>query len=282
MAIVSLRDVSFRYPLQSARCALEHLSLDVEAGSLVGVLGANGSGKSTLCGLLCGLVPGFTGGSLEGEIRLDGIAIADWQPGQLPRRLGYMFQNPLAQLSGIKGTVFDEVGFGLENLGVAPDAITSRVAAVCAEVGISDLLQRDPRRLSGGQTQLVALATVLAMEPALCVIDEPTSQLDPAAARHVFEVLGRTRDRGCSVVLVEHRVDLLAEYADRIVLLRSGRLVASGTVRDVLAAPTVERSGVLLPDVTQAALALRGRGHPLNPVPVAYDEAVRVFAGRLQ
>ena len=230
-----VRDVRYRYA-GASRPALDGLSLELQRGRVVGVVGRNGAGKSTLCLVAAGLAPATIGGRLEGRVQIDGLDSSTAAPHELAQRCGILFQNPAAQMSGTSPTVWEEVAFGPRNLGLGLDDVVERVETALAALRVAALAPRDPERLSGGQAQLVALAGVLALRPSYLLLDEPTSQLDPLGTRLVGEAIGDLVARtGAGVLVVEHRADLLHRIADDVAVLVDGEIVRAGQAGEVLA-----------------------------------------------
>lgn len=279
MALVSLRDVRFTYAYTDSP-ALDGITLELEPGLLHGVVGMNASGKSTLCALIRGIVPHFHEGTLEGEVRVLGRSLLDWDPAELSQTVGCVFDNPFTQISGIKDTVFEEIALGLENLGVPRDEMIERVEEVVERLGLQALIRKNPNELSGGQRQKVAFASIIAMDTDFMVIDEPTSQLDPEASEEVFGIIGELKNLGKSIVLVEHKVDLMAQYADRILVMREGKVVTDGTTKDVLTSTALADAGVPPPEVTELAWRLRDAGRGLPFLPITRAEAYRAVTER--
>ncbi|WP_207226265.1 energy-coupling factor ABC transporter ATP-binding protein [Microterricola gilva] len=278
---MSIKNVGFTYAYADEP-ALSDVSLEIQPGLLYGVVGLNASGKSTLCSLIRGLIPHFHEGALTGTVEILGTNLADWDPAELSRKIGYVFQNPFTQISGVKDTVFEEIALGLENLGVPREEMISRVSQVVAELGLEALIEKNPNGLSGGQRQKVAFASIIAMDADFIVIDEPTSQLDPEASEAVFEIIRDLKRRGKSIILVEHKIDLMAEYADRIIVMKQGRVVMEGDVRDVLTSPVLDEADVPRPEVTELALALENAGRPLSAIPITRAEAHVLVRERLE
>lgn len=267
--IARLRDVGFSYA-HSGSPALTGVDLDLAEGRLIGVVGASGSGKSTLCSVVRGLMPDFHPGELGGDLEVLGRPLADWGIGELSVRIGYAFQNPFTQLTGTCETVFEEIAFGLENLGTPREVMVERVLDVAERLGLDPILERDPRRLSGGQRQKVAFASVIAMDLGAYVFDEPTSQLDPESSAEILDIIAGLRDEGRSVVLVEHDMNLLAEHADEIVVLCEGRVVRHGPAADVLGSDDLASWGVVPPEVTALSVLLDPSGAEIGrPVTLA-------------
>ncbi len=259
---LALTEVGYRYAGATAT-ALEGVSLRVEPGQVIGVVGPNDAGKSTLCLVSAGLAPGSIGGRLEGSVLLDGTETRELKPYEAAQRCGILFQNPATQQSGTASTVFEEIAFGPRNLGLALAEVVERVEEALAVLGISGLIARDPHRLSGGEAQLVALASVIAMRPGALVLDEPTSQLDPAGTRLVGDAIAHLATTlGTAILIVEHKTSLLARLAQEVVVLDAGRIVARGAAATVLDAPDLAAHGVRAPEAVsiRRALELSGLG----------------------
>ncbi|MGZ6255831.1 MAG: energy-coupling factor ABC transporter ATP-binding protein [Candidatus Limnocylindria bacterium] len=257
---LTLRSATYRYA-GAQRPSLTDVSLEIEPGSMLGVVGANEAGKSTLCLLTAGLAPATIGGGLEGEVSIDGLPTVGARPRDLAQRCGILFQNAETQLSGTAATVWEEVAFGPRNLSLPLAEIIERTEGALAALGIEELASREPGRLSGGQAQLVALAAVLAMRPAYLVLDEPTSQLDPRGTQLVGSALRRlAKETGAGLLVVEHKTDLLASIAGSCIVLAEGRVVAHGLTEDVLADPRLDEWGVESPAAVRVRRAAVGAG----------------------
>lgn len=220
---LEVRSVSYRYP-GYRRLALDRVNLRVDDGEVVGLIGPNEAGKSTLCRVAAGLAPASIGGELIGDVLVDGAELRGLRPHELAERVGIVFANPADQLSGIAGTVFEEVALGPVNLGLSVADTVARVRAALAAVGIEDLAERRPGGLSGGQTQLLAIASMLAMRPRHLVLDEPVAELDPEGRRLVGEALRSLARAGTALLVAEHDLDLLAALEARIVTIDGGRI----------------------------------------------------------
>jgi energy-coupling factor transport system ATP-binding protein len=218
VALARVEHLSFAYPGGGA--ALEDVSLAIEPGELVVLLGPSGSGKSTLLRALAGLVPHFHGGRFSGSVEVAGMDTRVRRPAELAGRVATLFQDPEDQV--VMTRVENEVAFGLENLGVRPAMIPARVGEALASVGAAHLAGRAVAELSGGELQRVCLASTLALEPLLLLLDEPTSQLDPEAARALLDLARRS---GIAVVCSEQRPALPLERADRVVFLDGGHVL---------------------------------------------------------
>lgn len=218
-----LEQVSFTYA-EASTPALRNVSLRIQPGELVVVIGASGAGKSTLVKCLNRVIPAFQAGELTGEVWLFGRRLLQERVGELAGTVGVVFQDFEAQL--FSTTVRDEVIFGMEQLGVAPEEMQERLDAVLALVGLSGFESRDPTTLSGGQKQRLAIAAMLALRPQVLVLDEPTTDLDPQGRQEIFSLLSRMRAEGYTLVLVEHELSAAVD-ADWVLLLSEGQIVAA-------------------------------------------------------
>ena len=277
MAAVELRNVSYAYPLAEEK-ALRNISVGFEAGKLYGIIGPNGSGKTTLCNLVRGLAPYFYRGELEGECRINGRLLKDIDFDELSVEVGFIFQNPFTQISGVKETVFEEIAMGLENLGVSREDMIRRTVQIIRDLGIEDIMDKNPNALSGGQKQRVAFASIIVMEPPIIVIDEPTSQLDPHGTDMIFEIIYKMKERGKTILLVEHKVDLLADYADEILVLNKGELVAHGPTREILTDDSLLNQGTAIPEVALLGRDLKLDGLNLPEIPITIQRAAEVLS----
>lgn len=273
--MIEVAGLTYTYPRTEAP-ALCGVDLHVPRGQFCAVVGANGAGKSTLCYALTGFVPHFHGGTLSGSVHVAGRDLARTPLADLAGEVGLVFANPHSQITGMRFTVREEIAFGLENLGVPRDEMVARLEAVLELTGLAGLAGRMPLTLSGGQLQRVALASVLVMRPRVLVLDEPAAQLDPAGTRELFTVLAGLAAAGdTTIVLVEHKLEWIAGFAQRVVVLADGQIVADGPPRDVLAGPDLERHGVMPTHYTRVARLARARGlAPAGgPLPVTLDQA---------
>lgn len=282
MPIIQIEHLTYQYP-HTHQPALRDLSLQVEAGEFVAVIGANGAGKSTLCYTLTGFVPHFFQGELSGRVHVAGLETKEHHLEDIVLVSGLVFQNPFNQISGAKFTVYDEIAFGLENLGVPREEMPPRIERAMALTGITGMAERSPYALSGGQQQRVALASMLVMEPQVLVLDEPTSQLDPLGSREVFAVIRELSRAGMTVVMAEHKLEWVAAFADRVLVLADGQLVLSGPPADVLTSPLLESYHIGQTRYTGVARRLQAEGGwPTGqPLPVTLEEAEVSFKAAL-
>lgn len=272
MACIELRDVSYRYPT-SPKKNLKNINLTVESGEFIAVIGRNEAGKTTLCNVIRGFAPHFYNGTISGSVKVNGKDVLATEIGELSSDVGYVFQNPFNQNSGVKSTVYEEISYGLENLGISREEIFRRVDEVIDLLGIGHLAGKHPMKLSGGQCQRVALASVIVMEPEVLLIDEPTSQLDPKGTEDVFKIIKMLKDRGKTTILVEHKIDRIAEYADRAILMDWGQIIKDGPAQEILSDPTLLDCGVNMPEVALLGAKLREHGYDLPQIPITLDQA---------
>lgn len=273
--ILECKKVTYSYPLQQSP-SLQNINLTLEQGKIYGILGANGSGKTTLCSLLRGFIPKFYQGTITGEVLLKGRPLAEYD-GQLVKEIGYVFQNPFTQLSGVKDTVFEEVAYGLENMGVPADAIETAVIEAMKNTNIRDLALKHPRQLSGGQLQRTALASVLVQNPDILILDEPTSQLDPQETSNVFHIIKKLKEQNKTIIIAEHKTDWIAEYADEVLLLDKGRVYDKGNKTQILSNPALEEIGIMPPQVTLLCQKLRESGMPITTLPTTYAQTKKIL-----
>jgi energy-coupling factor transport system ATP-binding protein len=275
VALASVTGLTFAYPGRLP--ALRDLSLELEAAEIVALLGPSGSGKSTLLRSLAGLVPHFHGGTFAGSVAVAGLDTRTHGPAALAGTVASVFQDPEDQV--VMTRAENEVAFGLENLGVAPEQIWSRTHAALADVGAAQLAKRRTVELSGGELQRVCLASALALEPQLLLLDEPTSQLDGEGADAFLALVEKA---GCAVVLSEQRVDRALAVADRVIMMEEGRIVLDAPVSDARAWLARCRpryaGGMTAPDVSRSA---RGSAAlvRLDDVRFAYGGGPEVLGG---
>lgn len=254
--IISVDDVSFSYGSDSAPRALDHASLNIAAGDFLGIIGPSGAGKSTLTSVLSGAIPHHFGGAYYGAAHVAGRDTCTITLTDVARSVGSVLQDIDAQM--VASVVEDELLFGLENFGVDHGEIPTRIERTLELVGIADLRDREIATLSGGQKQKVAIAAILALEPDVLVLDEPTAALDPASSTMVFDILRDVNERlGVTVVIVEQKVALLSEYCRRIAVMDKGRIVLEGTPAEVFShAAELRAIGVDSPRVTRISNSL--------------------------
>ena len=254
MSLIEVKDLKYRYP-GTTELALDGVSFTVEKGEFIGIAGENGAGKSSLSQALLGLIPQFYKGAYGGSVTVCGMDARSTPVSELCRHVGLVFQNPFNQLSGAKDTVYDEVGYGLQNLGFPPEEIRTRVESVLRCFGIWEYRDRNPFDLSGGQLQRVAICSVLAMKPDVLILDEPTSQLDPEGSEEVFHTVDELTKMGITIIMIEQKIEKLAGYCDRVLLMHQGRVVDYDTPRKIFSREDLYDLGVNPPAYTRFARA---------------------------
>ena len=279
--VIELKNVTYTYPLADEP-SIKDMSFKIERGKFYGVIGENGAGKTTLCALIRGFAPSFYKGDLTGKVLVEGKPTTDFGPGELSLKIGYVFQNPFTQISGVKDTLFEEVAYGLENFGVPVDEIEERVIEVMKMTDIYGLAEKKPFELSGGQQQRAALASIIVLKPDILVIDEPTSQLDPEGTESVFKIIEELKKEKKTIILVEHKIDLIAEYADEILVLKEGKLIRSGEKQEILSDISLLDENVQLPQMAILGDRLMKAGVPLSKVPITEAQAAATIGAVLQ
>ncbi len=240
---VELKNVSFSYP---GRDVLEGISIDIKDGDFAGITGSTGSGKTTLAYCFNGLIPHAIRGKLRGSVKVSGVETRKTKIASLARKVGFVFQDPDWQIFSL--SVRDEIEFGLKNLKMKN--LDRRVSEALKMVGLEGYEDVMPHRLSHGQKQKLCIASVLAMEPDIIILDEPASQLDHRSTMNVYGILKKLNREGKTIIVIEHNTDLIAEYANKVVLIDEGRIVANGKPKNVLSdCRLMERLGIKIPEV---------------------------------
>jgi energy-coupling factor transport system ATP-binding protein len=271
---LDLRNVRFRYRGSEA-AALDNVSLEVEKGEFVTLLGSNGSGKSTICMLSNGLIPHALPGDLQGKTEIFGFDVKEHSVAEFSTKVGIVFQEPESQLFCM--SVEEEVAFGPENLAVPREELRERVEWALELVGMKGYNDRSPFSLSGGQKQRVAIAAALSMRPAMLVLDEPAYALDPVGRVELYQVLIELKEQhGMTVLLAECDSEEAAKYSDKVALMKDGRVVSFGKPRDVLGDPERLRSlGIMPPQVSEVSALLKERLDGSYFSFISVDEAER-------
>lgn len=274
MSIVQANHLSFTYT-GASKPSIEDLSIGVSPGEFVVLTGPSGCGKTTICRCLNGLIPNFYSGDFTGDLIVDGLSVKDHTTAELAPHVGMVFQNPENQLFSL--SVERDVAFGPENLGLSREETRKRVDWALDVTGISHLKDKPPYELSGGQQQRAAIAGVLAMQPKVIVLDEPTSFLDPKSALEILEVISNLNEKlGITIILVEHRLDIVSKHANRVIVMDNGRIVLDGTPKDVYG-EHARLIGIGLPRVTALFNLLQKDGVQFTQTPTTVDEAVDVL-----
>ena len=229
--IIKFNDFSFKYSSSDANI-LENINLSIKSNEITVLAGPTGCGKSTLLRSIVGLIPNMYDGEYSGEVIVDGIKIKDAEIKEIAKRVGFVFQNPENQI--FMFSVERDIAFGLENLGIEQEIIKKRIKKMMETLSITHLAEKAPHELSDGQKQRTALAGVLAMEPKILILDEPTSLLDPKTASEFMELMNKLcKEKGISIIIVEHRLDLVLKYADRLIILSNGKIISNDKPENV-------------------------------------------------
>jgi energy-coupling factor transporter ATPase len=271
VAVIEIKNLTYTYP-GASKPSIDNVSLTIEKGEFVLITGPSGCGKTTLCRCFNGLVPHFYQGEIRGEVTVAGINTLEHHTYELAKQVGLVFQNPENQLFAL--SIEKDVAFGLENTSVSRGEMRKKVDWALNQTGIYDIRERSPHEISGGQQQRVAIAAVLAMEPKIIVLDEPTSFLDPVSAEKIFEVIYRlNKEQGITVVLVEHRLDLTAKYTDHLVVMDKGMVRLEGDPRQILSNEETRLIGVGIPKATLLYQLLKKEGFNLgDKTPLGSEE----------
>ena len=253
--IIDIEDVSFSYR-ETREPALNHISLAIGEGDFLGIIGPSGAGKSTLAACLSGAIPHHFGGTLYGAAHVAGKDTCEVTLTDISRIVGSVLQDIDTQM--VASVVEDELLFGMENFGVPHDTIEQRLSDALQTVGIADLRDREIATLSGGQKQKVAIAAIMALQPRVLVLDEPTAALDPASSLLVFDTLAKiNREQNVTVVVIEQKVALLSTFCNRVVVLDNGKIALEGTPHEVFShAEELQRIGVDSPRVARISNSL--------------------------
>ncbi|MFN2145626.1 MAG: energy-coupling factor ABC transporter ATP-binding protein [Anaerolineales bacterium] len=283
--IIEFKNLTFTYAGEGNEPALKNIDLSIYEGEYVALLGLNGAGKTTLQLCINGVVPNMITGEFEGEVLVYGNDTYDTPVREMAKYVGMVFDNPEFQLSQM--SVAEEIALGLENLGISYQEMVARIKEALDTVGLSGLEDRSPFGLSGGQQQRLSIASALAMKPSILVMDEPTSNVDPIGKEEVFAVAAKlNKERKMTVIMAEHEVEVMAAYADRVILMHKGEIVLNGTPQEVFSnVELIKELGLRTPQVTEYAHRLEQEGviQLDGKYPVTIDQAEqavgKLFAG---
>lgn len=269
--MINIEELTFKYSNAKTN-ALENISLHIEKGDFVGVIGESGAGKTTFCNCINGLIPHHYTGDFYGSVKIDGQDTFEVNPGKLALKVGSVFQDIESQL--VSYFVEDEILFGLENFGVPAEEIEGRITSALDALGIGELRHREVASLSGGQKQKVVIAAILALEPDVLVLDEPTGELDPASSVQIFELLKKlNEEKGITIVVAEQKIMLLCEFVKKLIVLEKGTCVHYGEIRSTLThQKEMEEAGINCPRV----LTLTSKMADEGLVPAGYSKEDRI------
>ncbi|MBX3091932.1 MAG: ATP-binding cassette domain-containing protein [Cryobacterium sp.] len=271
--IIRFDNVTFGYSGTEVH-ALESISLEIQPGEYVAILGLNGAGKTTLGLCVNGVIPIMLGGNLEGTVTVDGLNVGDYPVREMAKIVGMVFDNPEFQMSQMSAG--EEVALGLENAGIPYEEMKRIIPETLALVGLAGFEERSPLGLSGGQQQRLAIAAVLAMNPKILIMDEPTSNLDPIGKQEVFDMAAKlNRENGMTVLVIEHEVEVMAKYADRVIVMDGGRIVMNGTPQEIFGqVDALAELKLRVPESAEVASILKSRGMWNGPIPITTEPAI--------
>jgi energy-coupling factor transporter ATPase len=271
-AIIQVRGLTYQYP--TGTVALKGVSLDIHEGDFIAIIGQNGSGKTTLAKHFNGLLK-----PTSGSVTVFGLDVATTPSYSLVARVGYVFQNPNHQLFSTK--VSDELAFGCRNMGFSPEITKQRIQETASLLEIEKYLSERPYSLGQGEKQRVAIAAILAMNPDVLVIDEPTTGQDPRRSREIMDLMKKLHSAGKTIVIITHDMDLVCEYAERVIVMNDGRILTEGSPREVFAKADILREAFLAQPVVMELFNRLRKDFPLPESVLTVDEAVAVLKDRV-
>lgn len=277
--IIEFKDVSFWYGDTSQDPAIKDINLTINEGDYVALLGLNGAGKTTLQLCINGVVPNSLVGEFSGQVIVDGHDTFETPVREMAKTVGMVFDNPEFQLSQM--TVAEEIALGLESLGYSYEEMNSTIAEVLKIVGLEGLEERSPFGLSGGQQQRLSIASALAMHPKILVMDEPTSNVDPIGKEEIFSVAYElNRERNLTVIMAEHEVEVMAQYANMVVVMDGGKVLLNGTPEEVFSnVELIQQLSLRMPQVAEYGYYLEQKGliDLGGAYPVTLDRGIEVY-----
>lgn len=282
--MIEVKNFSFCYA-GSERPALDNINFTINDGEFVGVIGRSGAGKTTLTHALNGMVPHYFRGDFYGSVKIaakDGAVMdtVETSPDTISQFVGSVLQDTDAQM--VTSMVWDELRYGLEGSGISEAEIEVRVTQALADVGISDLADREISSLSGGQRQKVAIAAILALKPQILILDEPTGELDPQSSRNVYELLRKLNEQGITIVVVEQKIMQLCEFCSRLIVLDNGKICFNGETKETLMhSDMLEKVGVHVPRIVSLYKSLADHGIECGLPPCNLSEAEKMIAEAL-
>lgn len=278
--LIELSNYSFRYR-GAKENAVEDVSFKINKGEFVAIVGPTGAGKTTLCRSMIGLIPSLFTGKQQGEVTVLGKPTTSYKVEELSSVVGYVHQDAESQI--LMTNIEKEIIFPLENLAYPREEIWKRLESALKLVHLEEYRNRHPFYLSGGQRQRVVLATALAMQPDILILDEATSEIDPLGAEEIITVTRELNEQGKTIIMLEHNMEEIAKFADRIIVLDQGKVVADGTTEEVLTnMALLDRLNIYPPEVTQLFIELEKRGVKFDHIPVVIEEAEAMLRAFLE
>jgi energy-coupling factor transport system ATP-binding protein len=277
--VIEFKDVSFTYSGEVSEPAIKNINLQIYEGEYVALIGLNGAGKTTLQLCMNGVIPNMIMGDFSGEVIVYEQDTFDHPVREMAKYVGMVFDNPEFQLSQM--SVAEEIALGMESLGVPYAEMHQTITEVLETVGLSGLEERSPFGLSGGQQQRLSIASALAMRPKILVMDEPTSNIDPIGKEEVFSLAAKlNQERNMTVIMAEHEVEVVAAFADRIVVMDKGEIILNGNPEEVFRqVDRMKELGLRVPQVTEFTYRLQKEGVYSSGIkyPVTIDEATDIY-----
>jgi len=271
MEKIVVENLKYKYPLTD-KLALDDISFKVEQGEFIGIIGKNSSGKSTLCQALVGLIPHFYKGGYGGKVFVCNMEVLNSSISDIVKKVGIVFQNPFTQITGSKLSVYEEISFGLENLGVPRSEMIEKIDYSLKLLDIYKYKDRSPFELSGGQMQRVAIASIISMNPDIIILDEPTSQLDPQGSEEVYKAIQKLSLEGKTVIMVDHKMEKIAQYASKVILISEGKIVDFDVPAKVFSRDDLENYGVTAPVYTKICRGLNLKNENTGFYPITLEE----------
>ncbi|RWZ61976.1 ABC transporter ATP-binding protein [Lacticaseibacillus paracasei] len=272
--VVEVNNLSFRYR-QAEFDSVSHLTFSVQRGSFCCIIGENGAGKSTICNALVGLIPHYFLGLMSGSIHINKLSVTEHSIAELSQQIGLVFQNPFNQLSYTATTVAEELAYGLGNRGVPQSEMVEKVQQIAKVMHIEEVLDQNPLELSGGQAQRVAFGSTFILEPQILVLDECTTQLDPLGADGIFKIVKKLNKQGVTVIMVDHDMERVAQYADHVLVLKNGQKKLEGSPREVFSDERLTTFGVEAPDYAVLSRQMVKAHYPISRIAITEKEAAK-------
>lgn len=272
-----INNFSYKYPL-SEKYVLQNIYLQIQKRKIYGIIGPNNAGKTTLCLALKGYIPHFYRGEFHGEIFLQN-SVNLLEKNQT-NHIGIVFNDPFSQLTKIKKTVFEEIAFGLENIGEPIEQIQKKVKRILQMFHLENHALENPMELSGGQIQRVTIASIMVLEPEILILDEPTTQLDSKEAKNIYKILEEYKNQGNTAIIVDPNIDLLSEYADRIIAMENGKIIKEGHCSEVLYDSAIEMANIEIPTTVSLIKKLQKKGFYLSTDIIKQKDWINYFKER--
>lgn len=276
MNIISIENLSFAYSSNVEKLVLKDINLNINQGDFIILCGPTGCGKTTLIECINGLIPHFHYGKFYGNVVINGKNTRNNPVYVMSQFVGLVFQNPENQL--VSMNVEKELSFALENFGVNPKEIRNRIDDVLRVLNIEDIRFEGPHDLSGGQQQKVAIASILTLDPDIIIFDEPTANLDPAGALRILNLIDDlNKNYGKTIILIEHRLEMLLKYASKIIVMNEGEIVQEGKPEEVIIDELLEKLGLRIPKAIEIYKLLKNDGYSISKIPLTTEELAELL-----